>query len=127
MSESQSKDDVLLQALLCGASIDAAAKKVEMSRSSVYRRLSNPKFAKRLQDAKTEVVRRTAAVLSAGSLEASKALLELTGPKNPPATRLGAARSVIELAAKLREQTEMEERMASLEQRLDANQQRRAG
>jgi hypothetical protein len=40
---------------------------------------------------------------------------------------LGAARSVIELPAKLREQTEMEERMASLEQRLDADQQRRAG
>jgi hypothetical protein len=38
-----------------------------------------------------------------------------------------SARSVIELAAKLREQTEIEERMASLEERLDANQQRRAG
>ncbi|MBX9678680.1 MAG: hypothetical protein K2X38_07935 [Gemmataceae bacterium] len=127
MSENQSKDEILLQALLCGASIDAAAKKAGMSRSAGYRRLANPKFAKQYREAKAELVKRATAILSAGSLEACKSLLELTGPKNPPATRLGAARSVIELAAKLREQTEMEERMASLEQRLDADQQRRAG
>ena len=54
-----------------------------------------------------------------GSLEVSKALLELTGPKNPPATRLGAAKSVSSWAPSFAEQTEMEERMASLEQRLD--------
>ena len=127
MSENQSKDEILLQALLCGASMDAAAKKAGMSRSAAYRRLANPKFAKQYREAKADLVKRATAILSAGSLEASKSLLELTGPKNPPATRLGAARSVIELAAKLREQTEMEERMASLEQRLDADQQRRAG
>ena len=127
MSESQSKDEILLQALLCGASMDAAAKKAGMSRSAGYRRLANPKFAKQYREAKADLVKRATAILSAGSLEASKALLELTGPKNPPTTRLGAARSVIELAAKLREQTEMEERMASLEQRLNADQQRRAG
>ncbi|MFO0863926.1 MAG: hypothetical protein U0744_04615 [Gemmataceae bacterium] len=127
MSESQSKDDILLQALLCGASMDVASKKAGMSRSAGYRRLANPKFAKQYREAKADLVKRATAILSAGSLEASKALLELTGPKNPPATRLGAARSVIELAAKLREQTEMEERMASLEERLDADQQRKAG
>ncbi|MBX9681833.1 MAG: hypothetical protein K2X38_23995 [Gemmataceae bacterium] len=127
MTESQSKDEILLQALLCGASMDAAARKAGMSRSAGYRRLANPKFAKQYREAKADLVKRATAILSAGSLEASKALLDLIGAKNPPATRLGAARTVIELAAKLREQTEMEERMASLEQRLDADQQRRAG
>ncbi len=47
--------------------------------------------------------------------EAVKALLELLKSTVPHATRLGAARSVIELGTKLRETAEFEARLAALE------------
>ena len=45
-------------------------------------------------------------------------MLELQKSTVPHATRLGAARSVIELGTKLRETAEFEERLAALEQQI---------
>ena len=119
--EAKSPNEVLLAALVCGASVETAARKAGIARRTAYRRLKDPRFAKRLQAARAEITKRTTSLLSAGSLEAVKALMDLIAPSVAPATRLGAARAIIELAAKLREQTEMEERLAALEERLEAN------
>ena len=56
---------------------------------------------------------------TAASMEAVKTLLELQKTPAPPAVRLGAARSVIELGTKLRETAEFEARLAALEQRIE--------
>jgi hypothetical protein len=61
------------------------------------------------------MVKRTAGMLTAASMEAVKTLLELQKTPAPPAVRLGAARSVIELGTKLRETAEFEARLAALE------------
>ena len=125
--ELKSANEIFLAALVCGASVEAAARKADIPRRSAYRRLKDPKFLKRLQEARAEVTKRTSAVLSAGSLEATKALMELISPKSPPATRLGAARAIIELATKLREMVEMEERLQALEERLEAQANNQSG
>jgi hypothetical protein len=63
------------------------------------------------------MVKRAAGMLTAASMESVKTLLALQETKVPPAVRLGAARSVLELGTRLRESAELHERMDALERR----------
>jgi hypothetical protein len=103
----QQTDHVLLMALACGSSIENAAVKAGVGVHTVRRRLSSPEFAKKLRDMKAGMVQRTAAVLTAAASEAVKTLLELQAPTSPPAVRLNAARAIIELGTKLRENADL--------------------
>jgi hypothetical protein len=116
------KDHRLLMALACGATIENAAQQVGVSASTVYRRLEDPEFKKSLQDIKADMVRRTAGALTAAGAEAVRTLLELMKVANPPPTRLGASRSVLEIGMKAREFAELEERLTLLEQQAQVNQ-----
>ena len=57
-------------------------------------------------------------MLTAAAMEAVKTLLDLQRHDMPPPVRLGAARSVLELGAKLRESLELNERITALEMQL---------
>jgi len=81
----------------------------------------NPTSSNVWQPLRADMVVRTTAMLTASGLEAVKSLLGLQHPTAPPAVRLGAARSVLELGAKLREATELAERVATLEQHFAAS------
>jgi hypothetical protein len=59
--------------------------------------------------------------LTAAGPEAVRTLLELTKATTPPATRLGASRSILEIGMKAREFAELEERLATLGQQADRN------
>jgi hypothetical protein len=109
-------DEVLLTALACGATVDNAAHAAGMSARTVHRRLKEPTFQQRLQQARTEMIQRTAAMLTAAGLESVKTLLNLQQPASPAGVRLGAARSILELGVKLREASEMAQRLAALEE-----------
>jgi hypothetical protein len=112
-------DAVLLSALACGATLEAAAQKVGVSLATVSRRMKDPKFKKLLNQARADMVQRTAGTLTAASTESVRTLLELQKATTPPATRLGAARAIIELGTRLRESADLEQRIMELEQRLD--------
>ena len=114
-------DEMLLTALACGATVDNAAAKCGLSPGIVARRLKDPKFAKRLQNVRSGMVQRTAAMLTAAATEAVRTLLELQGPNSPPAVRLNACRAIIELGSKLRETAELQERIAAVENQLQAD------
>jgi hypothetical protein len=114
-------DDSLLPALACGATVENAARKAEVSVRTVKRRLADAGFRQRLTETKADMGRRTAATLSAAAVEAVKTLLDLQSKTTPPAVRLGAARAILELGLKVREAAEFEERLAAVEQRV-ANQ-----
>lgn len=114
----QQTDHVLLMALACGSTIENAAVKAGVSAHIVRRRLSSPEFTKKVRDMKAGMVQRTAAVLTAAASEAVKTLLELQAPTFPPGVRLNAARSIIELGTRLRENAELQDRIAALEQQL---------
>jgi hypothetical protein len=114
-------DDVLLAALACGATWEAAAQKAGVSKATVQRRLKNPEFCQRLQDIGTDTVKRATATLTTCMTEAIKTLLMLTATSIPHAVRLGAARSILDIAVKLREVTDLEERLAALEERSPSN------
>ncbi len=115
-------DEPLLLALACGATVEAAAQKAGVSPSTVYRRLGEPAFQQRLRDLRADMVQRTGGMLTAAAGEAVKTLLALQKDSVPPATRLGAARAVLELGMKVRETAELEQRLAALEEHLGAGQ-----
>jgi hypothetical protein len=109
---------VLLAALACGATVEGAAQKAGLSARTAYRRLRDPEFRARLRQKEDELTRRTAGLLTAASLESVRTLVELQGASTPAPTRLGAARSVIGLGLKLREEANLAGRVAELERRL---------
>jgi transposase len=108
-------DHQLLMALACGATVEAAARQTGLSESTVYRRLQSPEFKRELNQLRSEMVQRAAAMLTAASMESVKTLLELQKSPNPGATRLGAARSILEIGIKLRSMAELEVRVGELE------------
>jgi hypothetical protein len=120
MADGQRKkaEDALLLALACGATVEAAARQCGISDRTVYRRLQDAAFRARLQAVRADMVQRTAGMLTAAAGEAVKTLLVLQKETTPPATRLGAARAVLELGMKVRETAELAERIAALEAQL---------
>ena len=111
-------EEALLNALACGATVDVAADKAAISRRTAYRWLQEPVFKRRLTDLKADTVRRAADMLTAANLEAVKTLLDLLKPTAPYYARLGAARSIIELGTRLRENNDFAQRLAALENQL---------
>lgn len=107
-------DAAILLALAVGATAEAAASHAGVSPSTVFRRLRDETFRRRLAEAKGELVQRTIARLSSASLEAVEALRGLLSA-NGEGTRLAAAKAVLELAIKAREAGELEARIERLE------------
>jgi hypothetical protein len=114
-------DEQLLLALACGATVEAAARQAGVGPATVYRRLQNPAFARRLQKLRFDMVQRTAGALTAAHTEAVRTLLELMRAPAKDNVRLGAARSVLEIGMKVREVADLEERLAALEECLAAD------
>src|SRR5690348_7999316 len=108
-------EDALLLALACGATVENAARQCGLCERTVYRRLEDPDFSQRLRQLRADMVQRTAGALTAASTESVRTLLELQKAAAPPAVRLGAARSVLEIGIKLREVADLEERLTALE------------
>lgn len=109
-------DEILLMALACGSTIDAAAAKARVNARTVKRRLQNPEFLAKLRELKDGMVRRAASMLTAAAMESVRTLTALLGKETPPAVRLGAARAIIELGVRLRESADLHERLTALEQ-----------
>jgi hypothetical protein len=110
----------LLLALACGATVEAAARQAGVSESTAHRRLAEPEFRQQLQALRADMVQRTVGALMAAATEAVRTLLELLRTSAPFAVRLGAARAVLEMGLKLREVSDLEERLSAVEGQLAA-------
>jgi hypothetical protein len=108
-------EEALVLALACGATVESAARQCEVSERTAYRRLKEPAFRARVQEARAEMVKRSAGMLTAAAGESVRTLLVLQKDSAPAAVRLGAARAVLELGIKVRELVELEARIAALE------------
>ena len=118
-------NQALLMALACGATVEVAARSAGLSVATVYRRLKDPGFRKELRQVSSGMAQRIAGMLTAAGGEAAKTLLALLKETTPAAVRLGTARAVLELGMKAREVTDLEERLAALEERSPSNKPRR--
>lgn len=111
-------DDPLLMALACGASVDAAAKQCDLAVRTVYRRLEDADFKKRLDAVRSDMVQRSAGMLTAAAGEAVRTLLALLKETQPAAVRLGSARAILEVGIKIRQIVDLERQVAELEERI---------
>ena len=118
MTRIRQADDPLLLALACGLSAEQAARQAGVSVKTAYRRLQDPAFAGRLGDLRAEMLARAAAMLTAAAVESVRTLADLLKPANAPATRLHAARAILEHGVKLRALVEVKARLHDLEERV---------
>ncbi len=112
----RANDDIALQALACGASVEMAAQKAGISKRTLQRRLADPEFRRQMQAIRGEMVQRLAGTMTAAGTEAMKTVLDLLKGNTPANVRLGAARTIFEIGVKFREAADFEERLATLEQ-----------
>ena len=113
-------DDQLLLALACGATLESAARQAGVSLRTANRRAADPDFSRRLNALRWDMVQRALGMLTAAMGESAKTLVVLQKETVPYSSRLGAARAVFEIGMKLREQNDLEQRLAAIEERLDA-------
>jgi len=110
----RASDSLLISSLAGGATVAGAAKAANVSERTAHRRLRIPAFKAAIATARAEMTERATALLTTLSTSAALALGELL-KADSEAVRLGAARSILELGARLRETGELEARIAALE------------
>jgi hypothetical protein len=114
----ENADEKILVALACGATVPKAAADAGVSTRTVERRLADPKFRARLHQLRGETLERAGGMLTAATLKSVSTLVSLQDAGHPAGVRLQAAKSVLELALRVREVAELEARLAALETQL---------
>lgn len=104
-------------ALAGGATVRSAARKAKLGERTLYSWLRKPVFKARVNALRARLVTEAVGHLSKDMTAASGVLRKLLRSETET-TRLKAARAILELATKLRESEEMEQRIADLEARL---------
>lgn len=112
-------DELFLQAIVCGASLEAAAKRAGISRATAFRRAKAPQFQQTLKSMRQEIIFRTLSTLNAATGEAARTLIQLLGSAHSSSARLGASKAIIELSCKLRDHEDFEERLRAIEDRFE--------
>lgn len=111
------KRELALTALLTEPTIALAAEKAGISPSTLLRWLKDPTFNQMHREQRRELMAVAVAKLQASSGEAAETARELMlDPDMPPATRLSAARTILDLALRGMETEDIVERLAVLEQ-----------
>jgi hypothetical protein len=109
-------EEALLLALACGASVESAARAAGLGQRTVFRRLADPAFQRRLQMLRADMVQRAAGTLTAAAAESIRTLLDLLQSVNAPGVRLAAARTILDMGIKYREAADLEQRVTALEE-----------
>lgn len=116
------QDDLIVEALARGEGQTSAAKFAGVSISTVRRRLDDPRFCQRIDQFRCAMLDSAAGRLGATLGKALETLESLLAETSPPATRLAAARSVVEFTFRTREVLSWESRLTELESRADGSQ-----
>jgi hypothetical protein len=110
-------DELLLGALAAGSPVEQAAKSAGVSTRTAYRRLADPLFARRLAQARDELISRALGELvdcASQAVATLRALLDASDER----VRLGAAKATLEQLLRLRETLTLSQRLAALERAL---------
>ena len=104
----------LIVALARGAGVREAAQQTGVSERTVYRRLRSPDFQRKLQSARGSMLADAVGRLSCAATQAAETLTDLLSSPSE-SIRLGAARTILEVAPRLKEIVEFESRLTELE------------
>jgi hypothetical protein len=110
-------DDALLLALATGETVRDAARSAGIGERTATRRVADPDFRRRITEIRAAMIGRALGRLADGMVEAADMLRRLLDAQSEN-VRLGAARTLLELGVKLRENVELEERLQALEKQL---------
>jgi hypothetical protein len=115
--ERRNADAPLVAALAGGATVRDAAVEVGIGEATAHRRLKEPEFRKRVDDARAELIVAAVARLGAAS---TRAVMTLEGllAADSEAVRLGAAKAILDAALRWREHQDLTERVRVLEEQL---------
>lgn len=110
------KATLLLIALASGGTVEDAAKEAKMGTRTAFRHLQKPDFQRQLSQLRGQMQAQAMGMLAKSSSVAATTLEDLMAEKHPPTVRLGAARAILDLGGRLREQGEVEARLTAIEQ-----------
>jgi DNA-binding MurR/RpiR family transcriptional regulator len=114
---SEAKRDAALSALLTTRSVRAAARKCKLSEATLFRFLQEPTFKAQYRAARRELVETATAKLQAECTSSVTVLSQIARDKKaPPASRVAAARIIIEQSIKAVELMDLAERLERLEE-----------
>lgn len=112
--------DQALVALVAGKGPADAAASVGIGVRTLSRWLNDPSFVADLHKARTEAFDVAMARVMAGANTAAHTLIELLNPEHPPAIRLGAARSLLDLGIERHDAATVVARLVELERQVMA-------
>lgn len=111
------KQEQAIAALLRLPTITAAADSLGIGETTLWRWLQQPAFEEAYRRARQAAVDQAISQLQQASGEAVETLRAVqTDPGAPPSSRVTAAKTVLEMALKIRESEEMESRLTALEE-----------
>ena len=110
----RSADELLAVAMASGQTLRGAAVVAGIAERTAARRWADPVFRRRVSDLRGQLVQAAVGKLANAMSEAADALQALLTADGEN-VRLGAARSILELGVKMRESTELEDRVVELE------------
>src|SRR5712692_12004953 len=114
MSGRSRSDELLLGALAAGSPVEQAAETAGISVRTAYRRLADPAFARRLAQARDELISSALGELVECASEAVATLRALLSASDER-VRLGAAKGTLAQLLRLRETLSLSQRLAVLE------------
>ena len=110
------KQGNVLALLVGGATIESAARKEKVNACTIHSWLKKPEFRDRYNDALNDVIAHSSSQLKAACAVAVTVLREVAEDgATTSASRVSAARSILELAYRAREQDEVIARIEALE------------
>lgn len=111
-------EEELVQVLACGGTVETAIQQCGLSKATIYRRLGEEEFRRKLQVYRADMLSRTSGELTAAGSEVVRTLLELQKGDKAPNVRLGMPRRCWRSASKMHELVDTEDRLAGLEKQL---------
>jgi lambda repressor-like predicted transcriptional regulator len=106
---------VVVAGLAAGLTKGEVARQATVSDRTLRRWLAQDDFRRQVEDARAELISRTVGRLADATTDAVATLRALLDTNYPPSVRLGAARAILEMATRYREAETMEQRLATLE------------
>jgi hypothetical protein len=108
-------DEVLAAELARGATVVEASTTAGISEATAYRRLQQKDFQTRVSELRSQMVRNASGRLADGMVHAALVLRRLLGSKTET-VQLRAATAVLEQAVRIAELTELQEKVAELQE-----------
>lgn len=119
MNVNERRRELALEALVTEPDVRKAAKIAKVSEATIYRWLNEPGFSARYKELRKRAFDKVLQRLQATAMQAVETLRDVSADSEAPASsRVAAAKTILEMAFRGREQEEFETRLAALEDKL---------